>query len=206
MVSCIISKVIKGNYLTFLKIKCCAYVYNLLHHFLKVIMTFKWSLWYIYIYVGTSFPFLCFFVSLKKNKNKKNLRSLIILQSLLKVDKLLLLPMPTISIIAVKLLFTTICFVGFYFVPNLIVIIFNPVYHVCIVGFHCKGWVIERVVWRLNHLKTKEGSAGISRLSIPQSISCALHVLKCEESGQMETAVSREYLVGKAVETKKNVP
>ena len=123
---------------------------------------------------------------------------MIILQSLLKVDKLLLLPMPTISINAVKLLFTTICFVGFYFVPNLIVIIFNPVYHVCIVGFHCKGWVIERVVWRLNHLKTKEGSAGISRLSIPQSISCALHVLKCEESGQMETTVSREYLASKA--------
>ena len=102
MVSCIISKVIKGNYLTFLKIECCAYAYNLLHHFLKVIMTFKWSSWCIYIYVGTSFPFLCFFFfSLKKKK--RNLRSLIILQSLLKVDKLLLLLMPTISVIAVTL-------------------------------------------------------------------------------------------------------
>ena len=46
----------------------------------------------------------------------------------------------------VKFLFTTICFVGFYSVPNLIVIIFNLLYPVCIVRFHCKGCVIERVV------------------------------------------------------------
>ena len=46
----------------------------------------------------------------------------------------------------VKLLFITIHFVGFYSVPNLIVIIFNLLYPVCIVGFHCKGCVIERVV------------------------------------------------------------
>ena len=43
----------------------------------------------------------------------------------------------------VKLLFTTTCFVGFYSVPNLIVIIFNLLYLVCIVGFHCKGCVIK---------------------------------------------------------------
>ena len=43
-----------------------------------------------------------------------------------------------------------------------------------------------------------EGFAGISRLSIPRSISYALHMLECKESGQMETAVSREYLAGKA--------
>ena len=46
----------------------------------------------------------------------------------------------------VKLLFTTICFVDFYSVPNLIVIIFNLLYPICIVGFHCKSCVIERVV------------------------------------------------------------
>ena len=50
------------------------------------------------------------------------------------------------GVVSVKLLFTTICFVGFYSVPNLIVIIFNLLYPVCIVGFHCKGCVIERVV------------------------------------------------------------
>ena len=82
--------------------------------------------------------------------------------------------------------------------PNLIVIIFNMLYSVCIVEFHCRGCVIERVVWRLKHLKTEEGFTGISRLSILQSTSCALHRLKCEESGQMETTVSREYLAGKA--------
>ena len=98
----------------------------------------------------------------------------------------------------VKLLFTTICFVGFYSVLNLIVIIFNLLYPIFIVGFHCKGCVIERVVWRLKHLKTEEGFASILRLSIPQSISCSLHMLECKESGQMETAVSREYIAGKA--------
>ena len=77
--------------------------------------------------------------------------------------------------------------------PNLIVIIFNLLYLVFIVGFHCKGCVIERMVWRLKHLKTEEGFVGIL-----QGISCALHVLECEESGQMETTVYREYLVGKA--------
>ena len=35
-------------------------------------------------------------------------------------------------------------FVGFYFVSNLIVIIFNLLYPVFIVGFDCKGCVIER--------------------------------------------------------------
>ena len=65
-------------------------------------------------------------------------------------------------------------------------------------GFHCKGYVIERVVWRFKHLKIEEDFAGISQLNIPQSISCALHMLKCEESSQMETAMSREYLAGKA--------
>ena len=44
----------------------------------------------------------------------------------------------------VKLLFTTLCFVGLYFVPNLIVMFFNLLYPLCIVGFHCKGCVLER--------------------------------------------------------------
>ena len=98
----------------------------------------------------------------------------------------------------VKLVFTTICFVGLYFVPDLIVILFNLLYPIFIVGFLYKGCVMERMVWRLKHLKTEEGFAGISRLSIPWSISCALHMLEWEESDQMETAVSREYLAGKA--------
>ena len=34
--------------------------------------------------------------------------------------------------------------VGFYYVPNLIVILFNLLYPVFIMGFDCKGCVIER--------------------------------------------------------------
>ena len=35
-------------------------------------------------------------------------------------------------------------FVGFYSVPNLIVILFNLMYPVFIVGFDYKGYVLER--------------------------------------------------------------
>ena len=97
--------------------------------------------------------------------------------------------------VTIKSLFTIICFVGFYSMPNLIVIIFNLLYPVFIVGFHCKGCVIERVVWILKHLKIEEGFASISRLSISRSISCALHMLECEESGRWRqlclTSISR---------------
>ena len=44
---------------------------------------------------------------------------------------------------SVKLLFTTLCFVGLYSMPNLIVMLFNFLYPVCIVGFHCKGCVLD---------------------------------------------------------------
>ena len=46
--------------------------------------------------------------------------------------------------LTLKLLFTTLCFVGLHSVPNLIVILFNLLYPVFIVGFHCKGCVLER--------------------------------------------------------------
>ena len=36
------------------------------------------------------------------------------------------------------------CFVGFNSMSNLIVILFNILYRVFIVGFDCKGCVIER--------------------------------------------------------------
>ena len=35
-------------------------------------------------------------------------------------------------------------FVSFYSVPNLIIILFNLLYPVFVVGFDCKGYVIER--------------------------------------------------------------
>ena len=50
------------------------------------------------------------------------------------------------------------CFVGFNSVPNLIVILFNLLYPVFIVGFVCKGCVIERECedssnWRLKSFR-----------------------------------------------------
>ena len=41
----------------------------------------------------------------------------------------------------VKLQFTTMCFVSFNSVPNLIVILFNLLYPIFHVGFICKGCV-----------------------------------------------------------------
>lgn len=88
------------------------------HHFLSegvvrtyiTCFTISWKLsWllnevcdvYTFVFEHLFIFFVCLFVSLKKERKKKNnLRSLIILQSLLKVDRLLLLPIPTISVIA----------------------------------------------------------------------------------------------------------
>ena len=44
----------------------------------------------------------------------------------------------------VKLWFSNMHFVGFYSVPNLIVILFNLMYPVFVVGIYCKGCVIVR--------------------------------------------------------------
>ena len=43
-----------------------------------------------------------------------------------------------------KVMIYNYCFVGFYSVPNLIVILLNLLYPVFIVGFNCKGCVIVR--------------------------------------------------------------
>ena len=48
------------------------------------------------------------------------------------------------------------CFVGYNSVPNLIVILFNLLYPVFIVGFNCKGCVRERECEDLSKLKTEE--------------------------------------------------
>ena len=56
----------------------------------------------------------------------------------------LFLKIKVINLLIVKLLFTTLCFVGLYFVPNLIVMLFNLLYPIFIVGFHCKGCALER--------------------------------------------------------------
>ena len=68
------------------------------------------------------------------------------------------------------------CFVSFNFVPNLIVILFNLLYPVFIVGFNCKGCVIERENVKTQAIEDRRVFAGNSRLSIPRNDACALHM------------------------------
>ena len=58
-------------------------------------------------------------------------------------------------------------FVGFYSMPNLIVIMFNLMYPVFHVGFICKGCVRERECENSRQLKTKVVFASSSRVSFP---------------------------------------
>ena len=75
------------------------------------------------------------------------------------------------------------CFVGFNSLPNFIVILFNLLYHVFIVRFDCKGCVIERESVKIQAIEDWRVFASISRLSIPQSDLCDLHMMEREESG-----------------------
>ena len=68
-------------------------------------------------------------------------------------------------------------FVGFYSVPNLIVIIFNLLYPVFIVGFDCKGCVIERESVKTQAIEARRFLASSSRLSILRSEACVLHMI-----------------------------
>ena len=70
--------------------------------------------------------------------------------------------------------------VGFYSVPKLIVILFNLLYLVFIIGFDCKGCVIERECVKTQTIEARRVLAGSSRLSIPQSEACALHMTKMQ--------------------------
>ena len=67
-------------------------------------------------------------------------------------------------------------FVGFYSIPNLIVILFNLMYPVFVVGIYCKGCVIVRENVKTQAIEVRRVFAGISRLSIPQKDACALHM------------------------------
>ena len=68
------------------------------------------------------------------------------------------------------------CLAGFNSVPNLIVILFNLLYPVFIVGFNCKECVIERESVKTQALEDRRVFTGSSQLSIPQNDSCALHM------------------------------
>ena len=67
-------------------------------------------------------------------------------------------------------------FVGFNFVPNLIVILFNLLYPIFIVGFNSKGCVIEGECVKTQAIEDRRVFVGISRLSIPQNDAYALHM------------------------------
>ena len=53
-------------------------------------------------------------------------------------------------------------FVGFYSVPNLIVIIFNLFYIVFIMGFDCKGCELERESVKTQAIEARRVLMGIS--------------------------------------------
>ena len=67
-------------------------------------------------------------------------------------------------------------FVGFYFVTNLIVSLFNLLYPIFIVGFDCKDCVIERESVKTQAIEARRFLVGSLRLSIPRSEACALHM------------------------------
>ena len=67
-------------------------------------------------------------------------------------------------------------FVGFYSVPNLIVILFNLMYPVFVVGIYCKGCVIVRKSVKTQAIEARRVFSGSLRLSIPRSEACVLHM------------------------------
>ena len=67
-------------------------------------------------------------------------------------------------------------FVGFYSMSNLIVILFNLVYPVFVVGCDCKGCVLERESVKTQASEGRRILAGVSRLNFPRSETCALHM------------------------------
>ena len=67
--------------------------------------------------------------------------------------------------------------VGFYFVSNLIVIVFNLLYPIFIMGFDCENCVIERESVKTQAIEDRRFLVGSSQLSIPRSEACALHMI-----------------------------
>ena len=68
------------------------------------------------------------------------------------------------------------CFVGFNSIPNLIVILFNLLCSVFIVGFNCKDCVIKRESVKTQAIEGRRVFAGSSRLNILRNDACALHM------------------------------
>ena len=60
--------------------------------------------------------------------------------------------------------------------PNLIVISFNLLYLIFIVGFNCKSYVIERESVKTQAIKEKRIFADSLQLNISRNDACALHM------------------------------
>ena len=86
-------------------------------------------------------------------------------------------------------------FVGFYSVPNLIVILFNLLYPISVMEIYCKGCVIVRESVKTQAIEARKVFAGISRPSIPQKDACALHMTGmrrvCTDGDNCVSRVSR---------------
>ena len=85
--------------------------------------------------------------------------------------------------------------------PNLVVILFNLMYPVFVVGIYCKGCVIVRKSMKTQAIEAMRVFVGISRLSILRKDACALHMTGMQRvNTNGDSCVSREgeYLAGKA--------
>ena len=67
-------------------------------------------------------------------------------------------------------------FVSFYSMSNLIVILFNFMYPVFVVGIYCKGCVLVRKSVKTQAIEARRVFASILRLSISRKEACALHM------------------------------
>ena len=61
--------------------------------------------------------------------------------------------------------------------PNFIVILFNLLYLVFIVGFNCKGCVIKRECVKTQAIEDRRVFVSSSGLSILRNDACALHMI-----------------------------
>ena len=59
---------------------------------------------------------------------------------------------------------------------NLIIILFNLMYPVFVMGIYCKGCVIVKESVKTQAVEARRVFAGIAQLSIPQKDACALHM------------------------------
>ena len=81
-------------------------------------------------------------------------------------------------------------FVGFYSVPNLIIILFNLMYPVFVMGIYCKGCVIVKESVKTQAIEVRRIFVDILRLSIPRKDACALHM-----TGMRKVSTDGDYCI-----------